>query len=221
MRCANATLLGWLGPDRDGIAARRGQDLPTPGGRLHAESQLLPMLRVRGACQEVALPLRALDGGDRRVVASARLRAGPGGGGAVADLAFVPNDHRRSCEREPVAMRSAAQTRVNLLRRVEDMAGVGAWVLDAADRRVTWFDGILRLHDLPVRETPELERALPFYTPDARRRVAEAVGRALSSGESFEVEAEIVTERGRARRVHLRGEAEREARRAASSAPRA
>ncbi len=212
IQSVNATLATWLEtPAQDIVGRLRFPDLLTHAGRIYAETHLMPMLAVRGSFQEVALVLRSPSAFERHVLISAQLIGAADEPGASVSFAVFPAEHRRAYDRELDAMRAQAQTRASWLRQVETMAGVGAWVLDVDEGKVTWSDQIYRLHDLPVGDGPSLEAALSFYPGDARGLVAHHVTRAVQTGEPFQFETELMTALGRRRRVRARGEAEWEA----------
>ncbi len=67
----NATLLGWLGLQRDAVVGRmRFADLLTIGGKLFHETHLAPSLRMQGEISGVALDLKQEDGGRLPVLIS-------------------------------------------------------------------------------------------------------------------------------------------------------
>src|SRR5581483_257458 len=60
---ANATLLGWLGYERDDLVGRRRlHDLLPPGARIYYETHYAPLLQMQGSVSEIALELLRADG---------------------------------------------------------------------------------------------------------------------------------------------------------------
>ena len=84
-----------------------------------------------------------------------------------------------------------------LLTRLEEMAKIGAWEMDAATGRLTWSPESYRIHDLDPIATPGFAAALDFYPPQARTVIEAAVKAALTTGESFDLELPFVTAKGR------------------------
>jgi PAS domain S-box-containing protein len=94
-------------------------------------------------------------------------------------------------------------------RYLEAVADIGYWELDARSEAtpvVTASDGVYHLHDLQPEAEFDLEEGIEFYHPDDRPRIREAVKRAVSEGEPYDLEARLITASGRKRSVHAVGE---------------
>lgn len=96
---------------------------------------------------------------------------------------------RHRVEKDLLANRS-------LLEDMGHIAKVGGWSLDLATGHGTWTAELARLHDLPVDEPINMSRGLSFYTEESRPLITAAVQRALTTGESYDLELEIVTANG-------------------------
>ena len=88
------------------------------------------------------------------------------------------------------------------------MAGIGAWRMTIADGSIEWSDQVFAIHALDVGVAPNLEMALTFYPPAARETMTEALTRATTTGEPFDIESDLVTAQGDRRRVRSVGEIE-------------
>src|SRR5689334_15857208 len=58
----NATLLSWLGHERDDLVGRRLHDLLPPGARIYYETHYAPLLQMQGSISEIALEVLRADG---------------------------------------------------------------------------------------------------------------------------------------------------------------
>lgn len=103
----NATLLGWLGYEREEVEGRHFETLLPPGGRIFYQSYFFPLLKLRDRAEEVYLSLRARDGGDVPVLANAARRECAGA--AVSDCVFIPMRQRRRFEDELLAAKREAE----------------------------------------------------------------------------------------------------------------
>ena len=83
------------------------------------------------------------------------------------------------------------------LQRVGRAAGVGGWEYDVAMGSVRWSSETRRIHEVAADYEPTLEEAVAFYTPSARKAVRDALDRAVSRGEPFDIEVRFITARGR------------------------
>ena len=86
-------------------------------------------------------------------------------------------------------------------RRAESMAAMGSWRLSLDTDTVEWSDGVWDIHELPRSSDVSLSDALDFYTPISREKIAEALRRAHVNGEPYDLELDLVTAKGKMRRV--------------------
>ena len=99
----NATLLGWLGLQRDDVVGvRRFADLLTVGGRLYHETHFAPLLQMQGEINGVALELATADGGRLPVLVTSTLKTGQ-----RRPAAADPHDDRRRQRAPRVRARAA------------------------------------------------------------------------------------------------------------------
>ncbi len=83
------------------------------------------------------------------------------------------------------------------LERVGEVAGVGGWVLDFHDRRLSWSEQTRRLNEVDADYQPTVESSLDFFEPAARRDLQDAVREAMVAGTSFDLELASITANGR------------------------
>ena len=82
-------------------------------------------------------------------------------------------------------------------------AGIGVFECRLADQSLTWTDAVYDLFDLPRGSALRRGRVLDHYPPASRALLERVRGAALAARRGFELEAEIVTARGRARGIHI------------------
>lgn len=113
---------------------------------------------------------------------------------------------------EALAQRKASLRETNrLLSLAEQIAHVGHWRVDARSGERTWSDEVLRIYGLAVApKSIGPDDALALYHPDDREQVRDAVSRALTSGEPFDLQARIVRPTGEVRTIVARGLADRD-----------
>jgi phosphoserine phosphatase RsbU/P len=106
----NATLLAWLGYDRDDVVGRRTfPDLLTVGGRMYYETHFAPLLQMQGELGGVALELKAADGTRLPVLLTSVVKAGPGGEAQLIRTTVFDARDRRSYEEELLRARHQAE----------------------------------------------------------------------------------------------------------------
>ncbi|KMS84689.1 histidine kinase [Streptomyces regensis] len=106
----NATLLGWLGLDREAVVGRmRFTDLLTVGGKLYHETHFAPLLRMQGEISGIALEIKRADGGRIPVLVSSVVKHGSTGEALLIRTTVFDARDRRAYEEELLRGRKAAE----------------------------------------------------------------------------------------------------------------
>ena len=106
------------------------------------------------------------------------------------------------------------QSANRFLERAEKLSGVGGWEADLAARKVKWTDQNCRIYDLEPGHQAGFNEHLRFFGREAQRELVGAARRSLRSGESWELDLQMVTAKGRQIWVRSVGVAEFEGKRA-------
>jgi len=94
----------------------------------------------------------------------------------------------------------------DLFQKAQEIASVGAWEYDRRTETLTLTDQAYRVHGLDPGSDVVPERVHGLYHPEDRAEVEEAFQRALEEGESYDIEARLITEAGEERWAHTSGE---------------
>ncbi|MFD3720021.1 PP2C family protein-serine/threonine phosphatase [Streptomyces sp. NPDC058674] len=106
----NATLLDWLGLNRESVVGRmRFADLLTVGGKLYHETHFAPLLRVRGEIGGIALEIKKADGVRMPVLVSSTIKHGATGEPLLIRTTLFDARDRRAYEEELLRARKAAE----------------------------------------------------------------------------------------------------------------
>ncbi|MET9667929.1 SpoIIE family protein phosphatase [Streptomyces sp. NPDC006475] len=106
----NATLLTWLGRERDDVVGRtRFADLLTVGGKLYHETHFAPLLRMQGEINGIALEIKASDGSRMPVLVSSRVKRSSDGEPILIRTSVFDARDRRAYETELLRSRKAAE----------------------------------------------------------------------------------------------------------------
>ncbi|MEE1929336.1 SpoIIE family protein phosphatase [Streptomyces sp. TRM 70351] len=106
----NATLLGWLGLERQAVVGRmRFTDLLTVGGKLYHETHFAPLLRMQGTINGIALEMKRADGGRIPVLVSSAVKHGGTGEPLLIRTTVFDARDRRAYEEELLRARKAAE----------------------------------------------------------------------------------------------------------------
>jgi sigma-B regulation protein RsbU (phosphoserine phosphatase) len=105
----NATLLDWLGLDREAVVGRmRFTDLLTVGGKLYHETHFAPLLRMQGEISGIALEIKQATGGRMPVLVSSVLKVGGTGEPLLIRTTVFDARDRRAYEEELLRRRKEA-----------------------------------------------------------------------------------------------------------------
>jgi len=94
-------------------------------------------------------------------------------------------------------MDEALKKSEDLLKRTGKIASIGGWELDAETLTVTWTEETYHIHEVPVGQRPTLEEAINFFHPDDRKKLSDAIQRALTTGEAYDMELRFITAKGK------------------------
>ncbi|MEV6618399.1 SpoIIE family protein phosphatase [Streptomyces sp. NPDC051051] len=113
----NATLLGWLGHQRDDLVGRKHfSDLLTVGGRLYHETHFAPLLRMQGEISGIALELKVKDGSRLPVLVTSTVKRGSDGQPLLIRTTIFDARDRRAYETELLRARQEADQERDRLR---------------------------------------------------------------------------------------------------------
>jgi PAS domain S-box-containing protein len=114
--------------------------------------------------------------------------------------------HRKKVEEELVNSKK-------FLAETQFIGKVGGWDFNLDTRNQTWTDEVYRIGEVDINFNPDDENSLAFFTPESRQVMVQAMRNAIQSGESFDLELEIMTSKMNLRNVHIIGKADLENRR--------
>ncbi|GAA2741067.1 hypothetical protein GCM10009868_05720 [Terrabacter aerolatus] len=101
---------------------------------------------------------------------------------------------------------SAQRKLLDQLAEAQSIAKIGSWEWDVTADRVSWSDELFRIYGLDRSDlTPTYEGFLSRIHPDDRQHVAESVGAAVASEDSFEFDARVVRSNGEIAWIRGRG----------------
>ncbi len=104
---------------------------------------------------------------------------------------------RRARERERVEG--------ELMRQAGQLGRVGAWEYDVDAGKVNWSDETFEIHGLKPVVEPDVRTFVRLYDAASRDRWLAAFQGAVGSGQTIDVELDLVTPQGEARHVHAIG----------------
>jgi len=97
---------------------------------------------------------------------------------------------------------------LDLVQQAEEMAGLGFWRYDLEGAEVFWSPGVFQIYDLQPTESVTIENALCFYPPNHRSIMEAALDKASIDGTAWDLETDLISARGKKKRVRSIGRAE-------------
>ncbi len=93
-----------------------------------------------------------------------------------------------------------------ILQETGKLAKVGGWSFKISTLTGKWTEEVYHIFELETSFIPVLDACFLFFPPDVRPVVEEAVGKAMETGERYDLEVEAVTAKGNRRWVHITGQ---------------
>jgi PAS domain S-box-containing protein len=108
------------------------------------------------------------------------------------------------------SQRAELDRQLDLFRKAQDIAKVGAWEYDSATDELYWTEMAGEIHGR-LGKTPHLEEAFEYFHPDDRPMVRQQFQRALQEGLPYDSEVRLIDEDGVLHWVRIQGEPQYEA----------
>jgi PAS domain S-box-containing protein len=99
-----------------------------------------------------------------------------------------------------------------LLHMAARAGRLGAWAYEVGEPHVLWSEQVCAIHEVKHGFAPTPQQALAFFASHDQEPVRAAIVQCLKDGKAFDLEAQVVTVRGRRVWVRVICEAERDAR---------
>ncbi|MBP5889276.1 SpoIIE family protein phosphatase [Streptomyces sp. LBUM 1483] len=168
----NATLLGWLGLEREAVVGRmRFTDLLTMGGKLYHETHFAPLLRLQGEIGGIALEIRRDGGGRMPVLVSSTVKRSDSGQPVLIRTTVFDARDRRSYEEELLRGRKAAEEARAQAEQARAQAEEARAQAEADRARLQDALAVLQQSLLPTTlpSLPGMETAAHYHTASPDR----------------------------------------------------
>ncbi len=172
----------------------------------HARIQVSLDRRQRGEPHTYEMRLKHVDGHSIDVLTTVTPRLVDG---VVAGSIVVVTDvsMQKRAEEELRRSQDALARQALILEQTQIAARVGGWEVDLRAGEMFWTNEMYRLHEV----TPEtfkvtIASATSIYAPEHQDTVSAMVQRAFTTGEPYDIEAQIVTHGGRRKWVRTVGQ---------------
>ena len=99
----------------------------------------------------------------------------------------------------------------SLLQLAGKIARMGAWIISLPEREVTWSEEVYAIHEESPDFQPTVDNGVAYYTDDYGTLLKDAFEVCAANGTPFDLEAQLITAKGRALWVRVIGEPDRDA----------
>ena len=104
---------------------------------------------------------------------------------------------------------SELEQQSKLLNVMSKQARIGTWELNIKTSELFWSQMTKEIHEVDEAFTPQLDQAIHFYKEGlSRERIEKAVERAVTLGQSWDIDTQLVTAKGNVIWVNAMGQAE-------------
>ncbi len=92
-----------------------------------------------------------------------------------------------------------------LLEEMGSIAKIGAWEFDAETGKGTWTDETAKIHDLEPGVETNVEFGTSFYPEDSRKKIDDAIKKAIEEKKPYELELELISAKGNKKWIRTHG----------------
>lgn len=92
-----------------------------------------------------------------------------------------------------------------VLAETQKIARLGGWEVDLTTNHIYWTDEVYHLHELPLNTPIDIEYGIAFYVPEHQPVVRAAVEKAITTGQIYDLELQIITAQGKRRWIRTIG----------------
>ena len=156
--------------------------------QIYFESILLPLLHIKGSCQEIALTILTEQEPAPVLV---NIAARPNTTTRLYDIIIFPATERRSYEEQLSILKRDAERRASWLAQLETLSGLGAWTYEIKTKRMLWSDRIYELYGIAKDAEVSLEVALRPLAPELQRAIMAFIDRPDGTREPMVHEADF------------------------------
>ena len=93
----------------------------------------------------------------------------------------------------------------DLLEHTQQISKVGGWEIDVETGTPSFTSEVFRIYEIDTADVPAVEEGMNYYVPEHRPVIAEAVDRAISQGEPYDLELRLITAKNNRRWVRTIG----------------
>lgn len=96
-----------------------------------------------------------------------------------------------------------------ILEKTNEIARIGTWELDLTTNNLFWSKMVCEIHEVSEDQIPDLESSIHFYKEGkSRDTIQKVVDEAIKEGKSFDVEVQLVTNKGSVIWIRVIGQTE-------------
>ncbi|MDB2657343.1 PAS domain-containing protein [Crocinitomicaceae bacterium] len=98
---------------------------------------------------------------------------------------------------EKVTLQKEIEANNQLHKAVQKLSNTGIWSVNLTDNRLVWDEIVYAIHELEFGTELKVEEGINFYREDFRELVRSSIDNAVVNNESWDIEAVLVTSKGK------------------------
>jgi PAS domain S-box-containing protein len=92
------------------------------------------------------------------------------------------------------------------LQQTGSIGKIGGWEMDIDSQQVRWTDQSYHIHDCPVDTDINYDKAISFYTPEARESLEALIRQCIDTGKPFDAQLTIISAKQQLKRIRSIGQ---------------
>jgi len=164
-------------------------DLMIPNDRPDIKKMFLNSLKEGKILSRLENPIVTKDGRIRDIVWSNAVQHDSNG--HISGASSIGEDIT-----EQKLAKEAILSKDRLLHLTGEMAKVGGWEFETKTMKGTWSDEVARIHALDPEVESNVALGLSFYEPESRKLIENAIDRAISNKESYDLTLKMIDANG-------------------------
>lgn len=121
--------------------------------------------------------------------------------------AFIYNAKQRTILQNLVDKETALDRSESLRAVMGSIAKIGGWEFNTETKEGTWTKEVALIHDLDPDRKTNVEIGISFYINDSKEKIINAINNAIENGTPYDLELEMITQKGNHKWVRTIGEA--------------
>ncbi len=116
---------------------------------------------------------------------------------------------RKNAFESVTKQKNALQKQNEMLNQVGELAGVGTWEIDVKENGIFWSEALKKLYEFPQDFDVSFDAGMQIIRHESeKQRIKALINKCIETGEPISTQLEVITAKGKAIWIAIRGQAE-------------